>query len=213
MNKTEFLTRLEERLEELPSETRLEAISYYERIIDEYTSAGGTEESAVSRLAYVDYIADEILEDPTLPVRKQDIHSRRTSMYHRPNRRRRHRLRWWELLLLILTFPLWALLALAACVLVLSFFAFCLLLTVAVYALDFGLAVLAVAALLISPIPALLRTSLSGLLLLLGIAFICGGLSILLFRAANRLAIRIMRLCKYLIYRTIAKIREGRLTE
>lgn len=210
MNKAEFLTKLEVRLEALHADDRIAAISYYEKMIDEYTASGCTEESAVSKLAYVDYIADEILEDPTLPRRKENVHNRRQSMYAEPQRKPLRKLRWWEILLLILTFPAWSVILVAGGVLFLSFFVLCLLAIVAVYAIDFALAAVAIAALLASPIPALFRTSLAGILLLLGIAFICGGLSLLLFRGANRFAIRLLRFCKYLIYRSIAKFRERR---
>lgn len=210
MNKREFLTTLEKRLDGISAEDRIAALSYYERIIDEYTVGGCTEEAAVSRLAYVDYIAEEILEDPTLPRRKKDVHSNRQSMYAQPKRKPMRKLRWWELLLLILTFPAWSIAAVAGAVLFVSFFVLCFLTVIAVYTVDFALAAIAIASLLASPIPALFRTSISGLLLLLGIAFVCGGLSILLFRVANRLAIRLLRFCKYLLYRSIAKFRERR---
>ncbi len=210
MNKTEFLTQLELRLASISEDDRDAALLYYGEIIDEYMEGGYTEESAVSRLSHIDSITKEILADPSLPGRKRNIHNQRESMHAKPVRIPLRKLVAWEIFLLILTFPIWGTLLLAACILALSFFLLCILLVVAVYAIDFLLAAIAIAACLCAPIPALLQTSLPAILLLLGIAFICAGLSILMFRGANRLTIYLLRLCKYLFYRGIAKFRERR---
>ena len=210
MKKAEFLTELEDRLSAIPEKEKAEAIAYYSDMIDEYMAGGRTEESALSGLARVDYIADQILADPTLPAKKRNVHSQRESMYTKRNHLPLRRLRVWEILLVILFSPVILALVCVAFALILSFFLLCFALTVAVYALDFALAALSIAALLCAPIPSLLHTSLPGILMLLGISLLCGGLSLLLWRGANRLAIHLMRLCKYIFYRTVAKIREGR---
>jgi hypothetical protein len=131
-------------------------------------------------------------------------------MHASPIRKPTRALRGWEIALLILTAPLWCLLALASAIAVLAFFLICFFIAIAAYAIDFSLAAIAIAALLCAPIPAFLRTNFTWPLLLLGVAFLCGGLSILLFRAANRLSIYLLRLCRYLFYRGIAKFRERR---
>ena len=131
-------------------------------------------------------------------------------MYTKRNHPPLRRLRVWEILLVILFSPVILALICVAFALILSFFLLCFALTVAVYALDFALAALSIAALLCAPIPSLLHTSIPGILMLLGISLLCGGLALLLWRGANRLAIYLLRLCKYVFYRTVAKIREGR---
>lgn len=210
MTKTEYLTLLEERLAIIPDAYRNDAIAYYEEIIDDYIDSGYSETTALSYLPSVDDLAEKILSDPALASRKKNVHSRRESMHAAPIRKPRRELKGWEIALLVLLSPLWLSLLLAAILLAIGFFVFCFFLAIAVYALDFGLAAVAIAALLCVPIPALLQTSLTWLLLLLGVAFLCGGLSILLFRAANRLSIYLLRLCRYLFYRGIAKFRERR---
>jgi len=210
VNKTEFLAQLEQGLAGIPDEYRADAISYYGEIIDDYTASGYSESSALLHLPHVDDVVEQILADPALASRRKNVHSRRESLHSDPIRKPSRRLKGWEIALLVLTSPFWLALLLAALVLAISFFLLCFLLSVAVYVIDFALAAIAIAALLCSPIPALLRTSLSWHLLLLGAAFLCGGLSILLFRAANRLSIYLLRLCRYLFYRGIAKFRERR---
>lgn len=210
MNKTEFLEKLKARLSDIPEEYQKASVLYYTELLDEYIESGYTEESAVSHLPHLDHIVDQIHADPTLPMQKMNTYSHRTSIHEEPPPPSLPKLRGWQKALLILAFPIWGIFLLLIAFLVLFFFIFCFLLVVAVYAIDFALAALAIAALIASPIPALLRTSLPSILLLLGVAFLCGGLSILMFRGANHLTIHVLRFCRYVYFRNRAKYRERR---
>ena len=95
MNKYEFLGRLRERLVGLPPKDIEKSLDYYAEIIADRVEDGMSEEEAVAALGTLDEIVAQILEDTPLPkLVKEKVRPKRA-------------LRTWEILLIVLGFPLW----------------------------------------------------------------------------------------------------------
>ena len=111
MNKQEFLFRLRQGLSGLPQSDIEERLSFFCEAIDDRMEEGRSEEEAVAELGEVgDVISQILVETPIVSLVKERI---------RPKRR----MRAWEIVLLILGFPLWFPLLLSAFVLILSLYA------------------------------------------------------------------------------------------
>ena len=95
MNKKQFLQSLADKLSMLPQSEIQKSLEYYSEIIDDRMEDGMTEEEAVAALGDVQAIAREILLNTPLPTL---IKAKAT-----PRKKRQG----WEILLLILGFPLW----------------------------------------------------------------------------------------------------------
>ena len=107
MNKQEFISELEKALAGLPKDDVLERLSFYGELIDDRVEDGLSEEEAVAEAGPVDELAKQILAD--IPLQKL-VRERITG---------RRRMSAWEIVLLVLGFPLWFPLLVVALVLVL----------------------------------------------------------------------------------------------
>lgn len=107
MNKTEFLTALRKQLAGLPKDDLENRISFYEEAIDDRVSEGKSEEEAINDIGSVDEVVREIAKDtPLVRLVKEKVTPKRS-------------LRVWEIILLVLGFPLWFPLVLTALILAL----------------------------------------------------------------------------------------------
>ena len=95
MNKVEFFALLRQELAGLPKEEVDERCSFYEEIINDKIDEGKTEEQAISELDSVQTIVESIANETSLVKLVKDR--------YKPKRR----LNGWEVVLLILGFPLW----------------------------------------------------------------------------------------------------------
>ena len=95
MNKLDFLSELEKKLQPLPDQERKQALEYYFEIIDDRMDCGMAEEEAVAACGNIEEIAEKIIMDTPM-----------TKLVKQKNKTRR-RMRAWEIVLLILGFPLW----------------------------------------------------------------------------------------------------------
>lgn len=168
MNKLEFLHELEEGLKGLPNEDRKKSLEYYFEIIDDRMDEGLSEEEAVAACGDPRQIAEQIIMDTPMAKLVKEKH------------KSRRRMRPWEIVLLILGFPLWFCLLVAV---------FCILLAVSIVlwvvvgcifvagiacgAVGFALSVMAIVSFVTG-------NYLPGLCFL-GCAMICAGLAILFF--------------------------------
>ena len=108
MTKQEFLTELRKRLLGVPQKEAEESIGFYSEMIDDRMEEGVSEEDAVSAIGSVDEIATQIIADiPLARIAGERIKPKR-------------RLMTWEIVLLVLSFPIWLSLGIAAFVVVLS---------------------------------------------------------------------------------------------
>lgn len=111
MNKREFLEQLEKGLSDLPKNDIEERLAFYSEMIDDRMEEGISEEDAVAGIGSVDDIVAQILSEiPLSKIVKERIKPKR-------------RLKAWEILFLILGFPVWFSLLCAAFSVVISFYA------------------------------------------------------------------------------------------
>ena len=172
MNKQEFLSRLEEALACLPREERMERLAFYRESIDDRMETGLTEEAAVAELGPVEEIASQILSDSPLPdpvVGK---------MPSRPG------MQVWEILLLVLGFPLWFPLLIAAFVLLLSGYIVLWSLILCLWAVELSLLVSGLGA-FFAGLLSLFRGDLPEGLFLIGAGLVLTGFSVILFFACK----------------------------
>ena len=95
MNKSEFLKELEKNLKGLPKEDIDERIEFYSEMIDDRVEEGKTEEEAVEEIGTVEEVVREIAEDtPLLELVKKKMKPKRS-------------LSAWEIVLIVLGFPVW----------------------------------------------------------------------------------------------------------
>lgn len=108
MNKREFLAQLRRGLRGLPQEDIEERVIFYSEMIDERLEEGLSEAEAVSQLGAVSDVVSQILADAP------------RTMLVREKSKPRGRVRPWEIVLLILGFPVWFPLLIAAFVVLLA---------------------------------------------------------------------------------------------
>ena len=168
MNKQEFLTRLEESLAGLPQEELAGRLAFYSESIDDRVEEGLSEEAAVEELGPVDKIVSQILAEIPLPAL---VKGRMT-----PQRR----MQLWEILLLVLGFPLWFPLLLAAFAVLLSVYVVIWSLIISLWAVELSCIVGALGS-LASGLLSLFRGDVSPGLLMIGAGLILAGLSVFLF--------------------------------
>ncbi len=172
MTKNEFLKNLERRLQGLPKEDIQKSLDFYGEILDDKIEEGLTEEEAVKALGDMEDIVGQILAE--IPLAKIVGHK------FKPKRA----LRVWEIVLLVLGFPLWFPLLLTAGVLLLSGVIIVWSLALIPYGVDLGLVVGGAVGAFLSLV-CIFTGQLAVGLCILGGAIMLLGVSILLFFAAN----------------------------
>ena len=110
MNKQEFLISLRKNLSGLPQNDIEERLTFYSEMIDDRIEDGLSEEEAIFEIGNVDDITKQIIADiPFTKLAKEKI---------RPKRR----LKAWEIVLIILGFPVWLPLLISAFAVILSLY-------------------------------------------------------------------------------------------
>ena len=155
MDKNSFLSQLQKRLKGLPEEDLQRTLEYYREMIEDRMEEGLSEEEAVAELGPVEEIAAPLLPKP---VRKMKT---------------------WEIVLLILGFPVWFPLLISAAAVAVSLIA-------GIYAVDASFAACFFGGLLSSLLYAF-QCNWAGAAFLFGAALVCGGLAIFAFWGSNRL--------------------------
>ena len=95
MTKHEFILRLREGLRGIPKSELDERLDFYKELIDDRIDEGQTEEDAVADIGNVNEIISQILSEiPLSKIIKEKV---------KPNKK----MKWWEITLIILGFPVW----------------------------------------------------------------------------------------------------------
>ena len=129
MIKVEFLNALKEKLAGLPEKDIEERLSFYEEMIDDRMDEGKTEEEAVADIGSMDDVVYDIAQDvPLTKLVKEKIKPKRS-------------LKAWEIVLLILGFPLWFPLALVGLILCLVAYLLFWILVIVVYTVEGSLVI------------------------------------------------------------------------
>ena len=109
MTKDLFINELKDKLIGLPKEEIDERISFYEELIDDMIEDGKTEEEAIEKLGTVEEVSTKITSEiPLTKLVKERIKPKKE-------------LKAWEIVLIILGFPLWFPLVLTGIILLLTF--------------------------------------------------------------------------------------------
>ena len=171
MNKQRFLDELRKGLAGLPQQDVEERLAFYSEMIDDRMEEGLSEEEAIAEIGPVDGVVKQILADiPLTKLVKERI---------RPKRK----LAAWEIVLLVLGFPVWFPLLAAAFAVLLSVYVVIWSLVIALWAV-FAALVLAAAACLFGMVMLVIK---NGAWLeaagVFGITLVLAGLSVLTFLA------------------------------
>lgn len=183
MNKAAFLETLRSGLAGLPQEDVEERLSFYAEMIDDRMEEGMSEEEAVAAAGTVDEIVSQTVAD--IPLTKLV----REKM--KPSRS----LKGWEIALIIIGFPLWFPLLIAACVVMLSLYVVVWSLIVSLWAAELSVAVSALAAVAAGAVHLFAGSALPGLASM-GVGFFAAGLSVFLFFGCIAATKGILRLTK-----------------
>lgn len=182
MDKLEFLTRLQNLLQQLPEADRQRSIDYYAEMIDDRMEEGLTEAEAVAAVGTAEEVARSILAEAplVLPVIKK----------------KQRRLRWWEIVLLILGSPIWVSLLITVLAVIFSVWISLWSVVISLYATAVALGASAVGCVFGSFF--MIGDGAGILMAAFGAAFVCAGLSILLFILSNLAAKGMIALTKWL---------------
>lgn len=168
MRKKEFLAQLRKGLSGLPQEDLEERLTFYSEMIDDRVEEGLLEEAAVSAVGTVDEIVSQIIADiPFAKLAKERMKQKR-------------RLNVWEIVLLILGFPLWFSLLVAAFAVVLSLYVSLWAVTISLWAVFVSLIVCAFGGIVAGLVFACRGNALAGIAVI-GAGIVCAGLAILMF--------------------------------
>ena len=175
MNKQEFLAAIRERIAALPVEDIQKSLEYYDEMISDRMEDGVSEEQAVTDMGMPEEIAAQILLDTPLPkLVKTTLQPAR-------------QLAGWEIALLILGFPVWFPLLLAAVIVILAVYIVLWSAVIVLYAADVVFWSGAVAGILGSMI-LLFTQGLPQALLFFGAGLICSGMGLLWIFVCNSAA-------------------------
>ncbi len=169
MTKKEFLDGIREKLKGLPQNDIDKSLGFYDELIQDVIEDGVSEENAVKSLGSIDEIAEQILSETSVPKIKK------------PEKRK---FKMWEIVIIILGFPLWLPLVVTAFILILTFYICVWSILFSFYAANFSFAAASLLSLLSS-----FKFLFSGDILqfcgLLGAALVLGGLAVLTFLGLN----------------------------
>lgn len=166
MKKLEFIKELRSRLKGYPKDVVDNAVNYYSECIDDAVEDGRSEEEAVAALGNMDEIVRNTLKDVPL--------SKLVKNKCKPN----HRLNAFEVIILIIGFPLWFPLLMAACSIFFAFYVVIWSLFIAFAATAFGLVAGGLVS-LIAAFPAF-GVGIGYGVMTLGAALLCIGIGLLL---------------------------------
>lgn len=168
MNKQQFIEKLRAKLQGLPKQDVDERIAFYIEIIDDKIEEGMLEENAVAQIGTVDEIAGQIIaETPFSKIVKEKLKPKR-------------KLQAWEIVLLILGFPLWFSLLVSAFAVALSLYVVVWSLIISLWAIFVSFVACALSGLVVGVVYCCLGNVSSGVFMIAG-ALVCAGLGILTY--------------------------------
>ena len=183
MTKEIFLNELRNRLRGLSKEAIDSRIEFYSEMIDDSMEEGLSEEEAIAKIGTVDEVINKILEDtPLLKIVKEKSKPKKTW-------------RAWEIVLLVLGFPLWFPLGLTAIILMLVGYLLIWIAALIVYVVFISIAAASVGGVVLAVISVA-----SGNMFYAGISLaggiVCAGLAILLYYASIYVTKAMIKLSK-----------------
>lgn len=187
MCKEEFLKALREGLNGLPQADIDERLTFYGEMLDDRMEEGLSEEEAVAAIGPVDQVINEIVaETPLTKIVKEKIKPKR-------------QLKPWEIVLLVLGFPLWFPLSIVAFVLVLVFYIVLWVLVICLWAIELSLWVCALAG-VAAAVLYMARGYVGFGIMLFGAGLFLAGLSIFLFFGCKAATVGTAKLAKKIVH-------------
>ncbi|MBR6274519.1 MAG: DUF1700 domain-containing protein [Lachnospiraceae bacterium] len=170
MNKEMFLAKLRMELYGLPAEDIEERIAFYSEMIDDRVEEGLSEEEAVAQIGPMEDIVSQTISDiPLTKLVKEKI---------KPDRS----LKGWEIALIIISFPIWFPLLIAAGAIIFSFYAVIWALVISAWAVAVSLVAAGIGGTVAGIVNMVCGHPLSGLAML-GMSLFSAGLGIFAFLA------------------------------
>ena len=183
MNKEMFLEELKRKLIGLPQADIDERLAFYSEMIDDRIEDGLTEEEAVAKVGSVDEIVAQIMSEiPLTKLVKEKVKPKRS-------------LRVWEIVLIVLGFPVWFPLLIAFLAIVFAVYVVIWSLAIAVYAVTLGITVSALAC-IPGTIICIIAHRLIAAVFCLGAGVLLAGIAILLFFACIGITKGMLKLTK-----------------
>lgn len=171
MNKEEFLAALRSGLRGLPQEDIDERLAFYEEMINDRIEDGVSEEEAVAGIGSVDDVISQILADvPVGVLVKEKMKNKR-------------RIKGWEIVLLVLGFPLWFPLVISGAAVALALYIVVWALVIALWAIELAFAVSVTAGIIMAVVYFAEGYVISGVAMV-GATICCAGFAILMFLGA-----------------------------
>jgi len=180
MNKVEFKLCLEEKLKALPQNEIQKSVEYYLEMIDDRIEDGMSEEEAIIALGDIDVIVNNIMLDrPLSSLMKEKMKST-------------NGLKTWEVILLVLGFPVWFPLVMSFFAVIFSVYVTVWSIIISLWAVVFSLIIVGIVG-VGSSILFMIRNGFSGLFIL-GCSICCIGLSVLAFFAVKFISVCLIKL-------------------
>ncbi len=187
MTKREFTDSLRKALSGLPKEDAEERLAFYAEMIDDRIEEGASEEEAVAGVGSVDKIAARIVsETPIGKIVKERVKPKRE-------------LRAWEIVLIVLGFPIWFPLLVAAGVMVLTLYIVIFSLILSLWAVELSFGACALGGFVLAVL-SLLRGDLFPALAMFGISVFSAGAAILFYYGCVAVTKGLIRLCGKIAY-------------
>lgn len=187
MDKKTFLSGLREGLTGLPEADVEDRLSFYSEMIDDRMEEGLSEEEAVANVGTVDEVVSQIIsETPLAKIVKEKVKPSRT-------------LKTWEIVLIVLGFPLWFSLLVAGFAILLALYVVLWALVISLWAIEIALWAGAIGG-IAAAVMFMVRGDPACGIGMLGAGLVCAGLSMFLFlgcvgasKGAARLAGSVVR--------------------
>ena len=183
MTKQVFLNELATRLKGLPQADIDDRLNFYSEMIDDRMEDGLSEEEAVAGIGPVSSVASQIIQDTPL----QRIVIEKVT----PKRD----LKWWEITLIIVGFPVWFPLLISFFAIVLSVYVVIWSVIISLWAVDLSFAAGAIGGIILGIISIAQGKFPAGILIICA-SLVCAGLAILMFYvclAASKGAIKLAK--------------------
>lgn len=183
MRKQEFLDALRKGLTGLPQEEAQERLDFYSEMIDDRMEEGLSEEEAVAGIGSVDEVVSQIISEiPLTKLVKEKVKPKRS-------------LKAWEIVLIILGFPLWFPLLIAAAAVIFSLYVTLWSLIISLWAVELAVAASVFACFAAAVLFMVQGHAVTGIAAV-GAGLFCAGLTVFLFFGCRAASKGILKLTK-----------------
>ena len=183
MNKQEFIAELRSKLSGAPQSDVEDRLIFYGEMIDDRIEEGMSEEAAVEAVGNIDAIVSEIISDIPLASLVKE------------KRRRKRKMKAWEIVLLVAGAPLWVPLLIAALAVVLSLYIAIWSVVISLWAVGASLVACALSGVIVLVVECIHGSVWTGLANF-AIGLVCAGLSIFMFFGCKALTKYVVLLAK-----------------